>query len=214
MRVFLSASSAEIDTTLFLADANVVDRATSMSGRWQCHRLPVKIIAGVVAINGNAELGNHRSREPCWNRPLEIRESGYTTAKRPSTRELHSPLSSALLSLRFITIPTSLLFLSFSLHCRLLFIVLFSVATLSPLNCPDNCVTALAFMRFFIAFHGRWSSPWWKGEQPTGTFNVAVLEILLRVTSHVHGLSFFSRSFPLCDFLFPIFGHFRPRRNS
>lgn len=25
-------------------------------------RLPVKIIAGVVAINGNAELGNHRSR--------------------------------------------------------------------------------------------------------------------------------------------------------
>lgn len=63
--------------------------------------------------------------------------------------------------------PSLLLSVSLSLSLfTVVFIVLFSVATLSPLNCPDNCVTALAFMRFFIAFHGRWSSSW-KGEQPS-----------------------------------------------
>lgn len=132
--------------------------------------LPVKIIARVVAINGNAELGNHRSRGG-----IVLSKSVKAVTRRQNDRLLANciplcpPLSCLSVSSQsrppfFFSLSVSL---SLSLHRRRLpFIVLFSVATLSPLNCPDNCVTALAFMRFFIAFHGRWSSSW-KGEQPS-----------------------------------------------
>lgn len=177
MSFFLLDSSlegaAEIDTTsrLFLASHRRCQCRGPTDARCLAipSRLPVKIIAGAVAINGNAEQGNHRSRGG-----IVLSKSVKAVTRRQNDRLLANciplcpPLSCLSVSSQsLLFLPPSLrLSLSLSLRCRLPFIVLFSVATLSPLNCLDNCVTALAFMRFFIAFHGRWSSSW-KGEQPT-----------------------------------------------
>ena len=110
--------AAEIDNNVEVVSresSDAVDRP--MPDVWQCDPgFRLKLLPELSLLT---EMRNWETIEAAVNRPLEIRESGYTTAKRPSTRELHSPLSSALLSLRFITIPTSLLFLPLRLSLSL-----------------------------------------------------------------------------------------------
>lgn len=99
--------AAEIDTTsrLFLASHRRCQCRGPTDARCLAipSRLPVKIIAGAVAINGNAEQGNHRSRGG-----IVLSKSVKAVTRRQNDRLLANciPLSSALLSLRFITVPS------------------------------------------------------------------------------------------------------------
>lgn len=151
-----------------LSDASVVDRP--MPDVWQCQpgfRLKLLPELSLLTEMRNWEtieaVVESSSRNP-WKRLHDGKTTVYSRIAFPFVlRSLVSPFHH---NPDLPSFSPSSLSVSLSLRCRLPFIVLFSVATLSPLNCPDNCVTALAFMRFFIAFHGRWSSSW-KGKQPT-----------------------------------------------
>lgn len=147
-----------------------------------------RIIVGVVAINGNAGLRNHRGWEPRNRRRNPWKRLHATVNdRRLANCSRFCPPDSPFFPFILHSLPFSFppLYLSF-------FTVVFFITVLRPLNCLDNCTAALTFMRYPV--HGPTELPIKSQVVGRESFKISCLWILSSSSRDFTGLSLFQQS--------------------